>query len=782
MSNTQYGNTASVARSETTQQHEQIPLSFNAFYKTLIESTATNTTNEQHSPMRMFERGDYYTLHGDDALYVAETVFNTTSVLKYYNKDSCQLPYVTLSRVAGESLIHDVLKQATRLLQVWRNDAGEWKCVKSASPGNVQDFEDLFMLDDTVAPVVMCIKLSQNSTSDVSVGVAFADASHRELGVSQFIDNDLFSNLESMLVQLAVKECLVETIVANGGANNYQLTKLISVIERCDVLVTRRSRADFNAGNVEGDLHILLAKNTDPIDPESQAASAQALACLFKYLRLTDDIRNAGQYRLIEHKLSQFMRLDASAVKALSLMPSATDGANKIASLMGLLNKCRTAQGMRLLSQWLRQPLLDYDSLMRRQGLVEIVVNDCEFRQVMQDEHLKNVPDLSRLSKKFQRGKAGLQDVVRLYDTIVHVPDLLNVWQQFCSNASQEAATLWTETFWTPMAALVPDLEKLCELIQATVDLNAAQDHEFIINPIFDESLTALRYSMNELLDQMQPEQERVAEDLGMEMNAKLKMDKNNQYGYFFRIARADAGVLSKKGGKYQELTTQKSGVFFTTPKLREISKELLKIITKYEELQASLVKEITDIVKTYCPVLELLNDAYSHLDVITSLAQVAMHAPIPYVKPVLHRKGEGDLVLTGSRHPCLEVQADMNFIANDVEMKRDDSKFLILTGPNMGGKSTYLRQIGMIVLMAQIGSFVPCTHAEMPLFDSVLARVGAGDSQLKGVSTFMAEMLETATILKSATKGSLIIIDELGTVNFQKFRLTNHRPGNIDL
>jgi DNA mismatch repair protein MSH2 len=203
--------------------------------------------------------------------------------------------------------------------------------------------------------------------------------------------------------------------------------------------------------------------------------------------------------------------------------------------------------------------------------------------------------------------------------------------------------------------------------------------------------------------------------------------------------------------------------VLFTTKELLELRREFDQLSQKYNSMQSGLAAEVISVAGSYCPVFERLGAILAHLDVIVTFAHISVNAPTPYIRPKINPRGTGNTILKEARHPCMEVQDGVDFITNDVSLVRGESEFLIITGPNMGGKSTYIRQIGVIALLAQIGCFVPCSSAEVCVFDSILARVGASDSQLKGVSTFMAEMLETASILKSATRESLIVIDELG-------------------
>ncbi|KAJ3563218.1 hypothetical protein NP233_g9079 [Leucocoprinus birnbaumii] len=297
-------------------------------------------------------------------------------------------------------------------------------------------------------------------------------------------------------------------------------------------------------------------------------------------------------------------------------------------------------------------------------------------------------------------------------------------------------------------------------MVEATLDLEQLDRHAFVIKPEYDERLAELAEKLGEVRDGLDNEHAAVGDDLNLELDKKIHLDNNQMYGYCLRVTKTDAKGLPKK---YIELGTNKNGVYFVTKTLKRLAEDFKDLNQKYQYVQRDLEKEVIKIASTYTPVLETLDGVIAHLDVILSFAHVSVNAPTPYVKPTLYEKGSGNLILREARHPCLEVQDEVNFIPNDVEMVKGKSEFQIITGPNMGGKSTYIRQVGVIALMAQIGCFVPCETAELPVFDSILCRVGAGDSQLKGVSTFMAEMLETATILRSATQDSLVIIDELG-------------------
>jgi len=665
-----------------------------------------------------------------------------------------------MSVTVFRQFLREALFKLGKRIEIWASPNGRmnWKLAKQASPGNLQDVEDEVGGQFEAAPMILAVKISAKASEGRSVGVCFADASVRELGVSEFLDNDLYSNFESLLIQLGAKECLVQ--IDKSEEKDPELAKLRQIIDNCGVALSERPGGEFGTKDIEQDLARLLKdERSVSMLPQTELKLAMgSAAALINYLGVLQDPSNFGQYQLYQHDLSQFMRLDAAALKALNLMPGARDG-SKTMSLYGLLNHCKTPVGSRLLAQWLKQPLMDKAEIEKRQQLVEAFTSDTELRQSMQELHLKSVPDLYRLSKRFQRKKATLEDVVRAYQVVIRIPGFLGALEGVMDEQYRDPIDA---EYTTKLRGLSDKLAKLQEMVETTVDLDAMDNHEFIIKPEFDETLRSIRKQLEKTRSAMAREFSDAANDLGQERDKKIFLENHKVHGWCMRLTRAEAGCI-RNHAKYMECSTQKNGVYFTTKALQGLRRDFDQASQSYNKKQSGLVNEVVGVAASYCPVLEKLGGILAHLDVIISLAHCAVHAPISYVRPKIHRRGEGSTVLVEARHPCMEMQDDVQFITNDVRLTRDKSSFLIITGPNMGGKSTYIRQIGVIALMAQIGSFVPCGEAELTIFDSILARVGASDSQLKGVSTFMAEMLETANILKSATAESLIIIDELG-------------------
>ncbi|OWB81117.1 hypothetical protein B5S32_g5474 [[Candida] boidinii] len=780
----------------------------NSFYKSYLRLPV-----KSHKTLRIADRGDYYTVLDDDAEFVADSIYKTSSVIKTTSSQGKSIKYITLSPAVFANLIKLSVLNLGYKIEIYDKN---WINPKFASPGNLNEIEEFLNSNDLNSiNLISSLKLINNNSNNDNrkIGLSFYDQNTKKIGLCEFNDNELFSNLESILIQLGIKECLLPS--NNNGNNNIDpdFEKLEQLIDRCDIVITHIKPSEYNDKNIEQDL-VRLTGNDLILSTNELSSMKISLNCcnsLINYLGLINDEINFGNLSIFKHNLSKYMRLDYAAVKALNLFPNHNsvnnnNSMNKNSSLFGLLNNCKSIGGSRLLSQWLKQPLLDINKIKERQIIVGHLINDLNLRNYLQNSILNSVPDIPKLIKKLYSSSSSsnnnkstyssskLDDVIRLYQLSIKLPELLETLQNSIDDLQDDddddddgdnnksIIELFNNIWIKPIKNYIESLLKFQELIETTIDLSVIENATSVsnlnsssmisINPEFDENLLKINEMIQSTKDKIFRIHQDASDDLNMEIDKKLKLENHHIHGWCFRLTRTDSNVL-RGNKKYKELSTVKAGIFFTTSSLSQLSSQIIEYENDYKKVQETVVKEIITISSTYSPIFINLNILLSKLDVLNSFAHISSISPIPYIKPkIIHGLNDNNRVfkLKDSRHPCLEAQDDITFIANDIDLVKDNKEFSIITGPNMGGKSTYIRQIGVIALMVQIGCFIPASDddyeneiSEVSIFDSILARVGASDSQLKGVSTFMSEMLEMSSILKVATENSLIIVDELG-------------------
>lgn len=748
---------------------------------------------------------DYFTVLDEDADLIADNIYKTQLVIK--EGQGGKVRYVT---IAPQVFLNNVLKfiilDKHMKLEVYNNKSFE--LLVAASPGLLEPLSNYYgvnlegMILDCSNPIIAALKVTSGNPK--KVGVSCVDLSNSTIQVAEFEDNDLFSNLESLLIQLGVKEVLVPS---NYSQDDDEHIKLFQVLNKVNnIVISPAKSSTFKNADIEQDLGkilvlkndqeelnvglVLASKNINSVDFNLSLSCTNALIV---YLQLLNESDNS--FTIDQYNLSAYMKLDLSTMKALNIFPNTTIAQplanaqnSTVTSLFGLLNKCKTAAGSRLLSQWLKQPLTNVSLIRERQELVEMLMNDTNLRVYLSKDFLPKIPDIKKLMKKISTGlkktssneNKKLEDVVRLYQLVVILPNLIEMLKTVCEE-NEQIAPYVTKYWLDPITLKHESLLTFQELVDTTIDLTPLEtvsdlNTDFNVKPEFDEGLVGIHDQLQSTKRSIKDLHEEVSEDLNIEIEKKLKLEQHIQHGWCFRVTRNDSVVLRNTDKKYTQLQTVKAGVFFTCKKLQGLAELYNKLNHEFNTKQREVIREILDITMTYQQILLKLSLDLAHLDVLTSFANVAVMAPTTFARPVLHQLAastdspefkEREIKLGQSRHPLLEIQDDVTFIPNDVKLSNAEKSFAIITGPNMGGKSTFIRQVGVIALMSQIGSFVPAeednARPEVPVFDAILSRVGAGDSQLKGLSTFMIEMLETSSILATATHNSLVIIDELG-------------------
>ncbi|MCA0174256.1 DNA mismatch repair protein MutS [Bacillus sp. RAR_GA_16] len=482
-----------------------------------------------------------------------------------------------------------------------------------------------------------------------------------------------------------------------------------------------------------------LKSLSDHID---QPKLLQVFGRLLQYLIRTQKRSMDHLQPLRHYHVSQYMKLDVNSKRNLELVETIRDK-KRTGSLVWFLDSSVTAMGGRLLKQWVERPLLQQREIEKRQELVETLMKQFFERETIR-EQLQGVYDLERLAGKVAFGNLNARDLVQLRKSLEKIPEI------------KQAVGSLDNPYAKELSEEILPCNDLVQLLQDAIEDNPplSVKEGQMIRDGYHADLDKYRDASRNGKDWIAALQMQERERTGIK---SLKIGYNKVFGYYIEITRSNLANLPE--GRYERKQTLSNAERFITPELKEKETLILEAEEKIVDLEYSLFTNLREEVKAYIPELQQLARKISELDVLQSFAVVSEENR--FTKPIFSK--ERKVAVEGGRHPVVEkMLKGREYVANDVMMDRD-REILLITGPNMSGKSTYMRQLALISILGQIGCFVPAESAVLPVFDQIFTRIGAADDLAAGQSTFMVEMLEANYAITRATQDSLILLDEIG-------------------
>jgi DNA mismatch repair protein MutS len=671
---------------------------------------------EQYPDAFLFYRlGDFYELFNEDAVKAAQILELTLTSRNKNAEDPipmCGVPYHAASNYI-DTLIEQGYKVAIcEQVEDPKTTKGMVKreVVQLVTPGTVMDSKGLSAKDNNFLTAVM------QTTQGYSF--AYVDLSTGELKTALLEDEDAVLNEASAL---QTKEVVLCSEVPDS------LKELLTT--RLNVVFSKQEAYEENA-----EFRFL----TSDLPEEEKIVTGKLLS----YLSITQKRSLAHIQQAVEYQPDHFLKMDYYSKFNLELSRSIRTG-KKQGTLLWLLDETKTAMGARLLKQWLDRPLIQQKKIFARQEMVQSLL-DSFFERADLQESLTKVYDMERLVGRVSFGNVNGRDLLQLKSSLQQVPLIAQLIKGI--NHGE----------WNDLLLSLEPLDDLVALIESAIDEDAPLQitEGNVIKDGFNEQLDKYREAMRNGKQWLAELEAKERQETGIK---NLKVGFNRVFGYYIEITKANLAGLEE--GRYERKQTLANAERFISPELKKLETLILEAEEKSVDLEYRLFLEVREEVKKSILRLQKLAKAISAVDVLQSFATIAER--YQYVRPIL--KKERSLNIIDGRHPVVEkVLGHQEYIPNSIIM-HEDTDILLITGPNMSGKSTYMRQLALLVIMAQIGCFVPAQSAEMPIFDRIFTRIGASDDLIAGQSTFMVEMMEANQALRHATPNSLILFDELG-------------------
>ena len=692
-------------------------------------------TKEQYKDCILFYRlGDFYEMFFDDAITASRELEITLT-----GKDCGQAERAPMAGVphhAAETYAARLIEKGYKVaiceqLEDPKTTKGIVKrgVIRVLTPGTIVESN---LLEEKKNNYIMCIV-----KGGIYFGISVCDISTGEFYSSEIKDENNFAILLDEIARFMPSE-----IIANSMMFECK-EEIDKITERFNIYMSKFSDKFFSeeVGNLQLDYNIIENKKQVSNLNEKKLA-VKSINALIEYLNETQMTSLEHINTITIYNLSKYMSLDMNARRNLEITEKLRDKSKK-GTLLWVLDKTSTSMGGRLLRRWLNDPLLDTNEIQERLEAVKELKENMILRGDI-TENLKKVYDIERLSGKMAYGNANARDMITLKNSLEKLPEVKNVLSQCNSFKLKE------------LYENLDELQDIYGLIEKSIvdDPPMTIKDGGIIKIGYDEEIDKLKTATTQGKNWIIKLEAEEKEKTGIK---NLKVGYNKVFGYYLEVSKSNISQVPERYVRKQTLT---NGERYITEELKNLENQILGAEEKVINLEYNEFVKMRDEIASNIKRLQKTANVISTLDVLTSFAQVA--EDMNYCMPTINDKGIIDI--KEGRHPVIEKMLGTgNFVPNNTYLDKDDNRLAIITGPNMAGKSTYMRQVALISLMAQVGSFVPATQAEIGVVDKIFTRVGASDDLSMGQSTFMVEMMEVATILKEATENSLVILDEIG-------------------
>lgn len=575
-------------------------------------------------------------------------------------------------------------------------------------------------------------------------GFSYADISTGEFKTTQAPLNMILSELARLQPSEIIAPSLAQKIMPFQIVPEEKIDLPIEILNNynCSKVPTNVFETNFAVNNLKT---VFKTNSLEAFGYENYKLGFQASGAIVAYIWETMKDNFPKFDTIVTYELSEYVMIDASTRKNLELIQTLREK-NKYGSLLWAIDKTKTNMGARLLKSWVCQPLKNVSQIQQRQNIIEELIAKSSVRSELTDI-LSKVYDIQRLSTRLSNNSANPRDFLGVNATLKLLPELI-----------QLTGALDTKAF-EKLSEYEVELTEFANIIERTI----REDAPILTKDggIIKEGVSADLDYFNDLLTGgekwLKEFEEAEKEKTGCKF---LKVGYNKIFGFFIEITNSNLNLVPNNYVRKQTLTNAER---FITDELKKHEDDVLSAQFKSRELENKLFSDLKNYSKEYVTKIREVADCIAKIDVLTSLATVALENN--YVKPLVDESC--DFLVKNGRHPVLEKILPLGaYVANDLELvygNTDKTQFMILTGPNMAGKSTFMRQNALIAILAQMGSFVPAEQAKIGIVDKVFTRVGASDDLTLGQSTFMIEMIETAHILNSASEKSLILLDEIG-------------------